>query len=123
MSPHRSMEDFLILMWACCCWHVTGSLTDFVSPPELLLDTVSVKGQQCQGQCLGLPRVAPGTFVSVCLCVYCLSCFCTVFCIGELLLMRTWSGKNIFASKEKKSTRQAPVMRVIQCGGVGAEVT
>lgn len=40
--PHSSIEDFLILMWACCCWYVTGSLADFVSPPELLLD-ISVR--------------------------------------------------------------------------------
>lgn len=43
MWPHLSTEDFLILMQACCCWHVAGSFADFVSLPGLLLDTVSVR--------------------------------------------------------------------------------
>ena len=30
-------------MWACCRWHVTGGLADFVSLPELLSDRMSVR--------------------------------------------------------------------------------
>lgn len=34
---------FLMLMLKCCHWHVTGGLSDFVSLPELLLDSMPVR--------------------------------------------------------------------------------
>lgn len=35
MWLHPSIEDFLVSVWACCRWHVSGGLADFVSLPGL----------------------------------------------------------------------------------------
>lgn len=97
--PHSSIEDFLILIWACCYWYVTGGLADFVSPPELLLDTMPVNGHQCQGQCVGMLGLAPATFV------YCLSHF---YIVNQnwrtaLYVYSTWSDMTFLLAERKRA--------------------
>lgn len=41
-SFHRRLPH-TVVMRACCLWHVTGGLADFVALPDLLSDTVSVR--------------------------------------------------------------------------------
>lgn len=64
MQPHPSIEHFLILMQACCHWHVTGGLADFV-PPRAIIGHHVCKGHQSPGSVSGPARTCLCVCVSV----------------------------------------------------------